>query len=31
MIAAEYALSDLPSALAHLDRGAFGEVEVRTA
>jgi NADPH:quinone reductase-like Zn-dependent oxidoreductase len=30
-IAAHYALSDLPSALAHLERGAFGKVVVTPA
>jgi NADPH:quinone reductase-like Zn-dependent oxidoreductase len=30
VIAAEYALPDLPSALAHLERGAFGKVVVTT-
>jgi NADPH:quinone reductase-like Zn-dependent oxidoreductase len=29
VVDAEYALEDLPSALAHLDRGAFGKVVVR--
>ncbi|WP_327709781.1 NAD(P)-dependent alcohol dehydrogenase [Streptomyces sp. NBC_00464] len=31
VIAAEYALPDLPSALAHLERGAFGKVVVTAA
>ncbi|MCA2230148.1 zinc-dependent alcohol dehydrogenase family protein [Nonomuraea aurantiaca] len=30
VIAAEYALHDLPSALAHLERGAFGKVVITT-
>ncbi|MFG1963676.1 NAD(P)-dependent alcohol dehydrogenase [Nonomuraea sp. NPDC049028] len=30
VIAAEYALQDLPSALAHLERGAFGKVVITT-
>ncbi|TWF75878.1 zinc-binding alcohol dehydrogenase family protein [Pseudonocardia hierapolitana] len=29
VVDAEYALEDLPSALAHLDRGVFGKVVVR--
>jgi NADPH:quinone reductase-like Zn-dependent oxidoreductase len=29
VVDAEYALEDLPAALAHLDRGAFGKVVVR--
>lgn len=31
VIAAEYPLADLPSALEHLDRGAFGKVVVTTS
>ncbi|MBB4907442.1 hypothetical protein [Actinophytocola algeriensis] len=31
VIAAEYALSDLPSVLAHLERGPFGKVVVTAA
>ncbi|RJL35778.1 zinc-dependent alcohol dehydrogenase family protein [Bailinhaonella thermotolerans] len=30
VIAAEYALDDLPAALAHLERGAFGKVVITT-
>ncbi|WP_160328329.1 zinc-binding dehydrogenase [Pseudomonas sp. EpS/L25] len=31
VVGAEYALADLPAALAHLARGAFGKVVVRMA
>ncbi|MGI5127878.1 zinc-dependent alcohol dehydrogenase family protein [Pseudonocardia sp. CA-107938] len=31
VIAAEYTLSDLPSALAHLERGAFGKIVITPA